>query len=68
MEDKKDLINGNVPQSVIDAVAEYLGEENIRYFKHIRGLKGDINCVLKLNKKKKRHPYTFLFILEKACK
>jgi hypothetical protein len=35
---------------------EWLGEEGIRYFKHLKGLKGDVFPVLKLNVKTKGMP------------
>lgn len=37
----------------INALKEYLGEEGIRYFKHLKGLKGDVFPVLRLNDKTK---------------
>lgn len=40
----------------------WLGEENIRYFKHLKGLKGSVFPVLKLNMDRKglpAHPVHF---------
>lgn len=34
----------------------WLGEENVRYFKHLKGLKGSVFPVLKLNMDKKGLP------------
>ena len=34
------------------AFKEWLGEDGIRYFKHLKGLKGTVVPVLKLNKEK----------------
>lgn len=45
-----------IPQTLTDKVFDWLGKENIIWFKHIKGLKGEINCVLKLNFKKKHIP------------
>lgn len=45
-----------VPQSVIDCVGEFLGKDNIRWFYWVKRLKGSINCVLKLNFKRKFIP------------
>lgn len=45
-----------IPQTLTDKVFNWLGKENIIWFKHIKGLKGEINCVLKLNFKKKHIP------------
>lgn len=36
----------------IEALRKYLGDENLRYFKHLKGLKGSVFPVLKLNAKK----------------
>lgn len=55
--EEKGTINGNVPEAITQQVADYLGEENIRYFKHIRGLKGEINTILRLNRSKKGIPF-----------
>ena len=38
------------------AFKEWLGEDGIRYFKHLKGLKGTVVPVLKLNYKKKGMP------------
>ena len=45
-----------INQEHIDAVAEYLGEENIRYFKHLKGLTGDVFPVLRINRERKGIP------------
>lgn len=45
-----------IPDSLIEKVRGWLGEDNIRWFAHIKGLKGSVNCVLKLNFKRKRIP------------
>ena len=40
----------------ISGLKEWLGEEGIRYFKHLKGLKGDAFPVLRLNVKTKGMP------------
>lgn len=45
-----------ITMKILLNVAEYLGDDNIRWFGHIRGLKGSVNCTLKLNFKKKHLP------------
>lgn len=43
-------------QSLVDKVYEWIGEENVRYFKHLKGLTGTVSPVLKLNMKRKFIP------------
>lgn len=43
-------------ESLIDKVYEWIGEENVRYFKHLKGLTGTVSPVLKLNMKRKFIP------------
>jgi hypothetical protein len=43
-------------KSIIDKVGAFLGEENIRWFAHVKGLKGEIDAVLRLNMKRKFLP------------
>lgn len=43
-------------QSLVDKVYEWIGEENVRYFKHLKGLTGTVSPVLKLNQKRKFLP------------
>ena len=38
-----------ITQQHIDALKKYLGEENLRYFRHLKGLKGSVFPILKLN-------------------
>lgn len=45
-----------IEQRHVDAVREYLGEENLRFFRHLKGLKGEVFPVLKLNYRKKGIP------------
>lgn len=45
-----------ITQQHIDALRKYLGEENIRYFRHLKGLKGCVYPVLRLNFNKKHIP------------
>lgn len=45
-----------IEQRHIDAVRKYLGGENLRYFSHLKGLKGEVFPVLKLNYRKKGIP------------
>lgn len=40
----------------IEALKLWLGEENIRWFKHLKGLTGTVFPVLKLNEKRKGMP------------
>jgi hypothetical protein len=49
-------MNTETQESLVDKMYEYLGQENLRYFKHIKGLKGKYNTVLKLNRKRKGIP------------
>lgn len=52
----------NIPQSLVEKTFNWLGRENVIWFKHIRGLKGGVNTVLKLNYKKRgipAHPIHF---------
>lgn len=46
-----------IPETLIDKFYNFLGEENLRYFKHLKGLKGNYSPVLKLNPKKKFIPF-----------
>lgn len=49
-------------EEYVKALKQWLGEENIRYFKHLKGLKGEVFPVLKLNYNKKgipAHPVHF---------
>lgn len=43
-------------EEYVKALKQWLGEENIRYFKHLKGLKGKVFPVLKLNYNKKGIP------------
>lgn len=43
-------------QSLVDKIYEWIGEENVRYFKHLKGLTGTVSPVLKLNQKRKFLP------------
>lgn len=45
-----------VEQTLIDKVFDFLGRENVLWFKHIKGLKGNINCILRLNFDRKHIP------------
>ena len=45
-----------IEQRHIDAVRKYLGGENLRYFSHLKGLKGEVFPVLKLNYRKNGIP------------
>ena len=46
-----------ITQQHIDAFKKYLGEENLRYFRHLKGLKGSVFPVLRLNFIRKGIPY-----------
>ena len=46
-----------INQQHIDALRKYLGEENLRYFKHLKGLKGCVFPVLRLNFNRKHIPF-----------
>lgn len=46
----------DIEQSILDKVRSFLGEENIRWFSHVKGLKGSINTVLRHNFNKKHIP------------
>lgn len=45
-----------ITQHHIDELKKYLGDENLRYFKHLKGLKGEAFPILNLNYKKKGIP------------
>ncbi|HET6255842.1 MAG TPA: hypothetical protein VFE32_17325 [Puia sp.] len=45
-----------IQQSIIEKVAAFIGKENIRWFRHVKGLKGGINVILRLNFQKKKIP------------
>lgn len=45
-----------IQQTIIDKVGNWLGKENVRWFGHIKGLKGRVNTVLRLNYAKKHMP------------
>lgn len=49
-------MNKIISDELVAKVFDWLGEENIRWFRHIKNLKGSVNCVLKLNFKKKHIP------------
>ena len=40
----------------IESLKKYLGEENLRYFRHLKCLKGSVFPILKLNYKRKGIP------------
>ena len=40
----------------IESLKKYLGEENLRYFRHLKGLKGSVFPILKLNYTRKGIP------------
>lgn len=45
-----------IQDSLIDKLYAYLGDENVRYFKHLKGLTGTYAPVLRLNFAKKHIP------------
>ena len=45
-----------INQSLIKKLYDWLGKENLRWFKHLKGLKGTYSPVLKLNRKRKFIP------------
>lgn len=45
-----------ITQQHIDALRKYLGEENLRYFRHLKGLTGCVFPVLRLNFSRKGIP------------
>lgn len=40
----------------IESLKKHLGEENLRYFRHLKGLNGSVFPILKLNYKRKGIP------------
>ena len=44
--------NSKLTSEEMAAFKEWLGEDGIRYFRHLKGLKGTVVPVLKLNKEK----------------
>jgi len=55
-----------ITPAIIDAVAKFLGEDKIRWFAHVKGLKGKINTILLLNPKKKGMSYYYVSMREGA--
>ena len=53
-----------IEQRHIDAIKQYLGEENLRYFRHLKGLKGEVFPTLMLNQKKKLIPAHHVYLRE----
>ncbi len=45
-----------IAETLKDKLFKWLGEENLRWFKHLKGLTGTISPVLSLNIKRKRIP------------
>ncbi len=45
-----------IDDSLVDKFYHYIGEEGLRYFKHLKGLKGTCSPVLKLNAERKGIP------------
>ena len=45
-----------MPLSIVEAVGKFIGPENIRWFGHVKGLKGEVSAVLRLNFKRKYMP------------
>ena len=45
-----------IKDSLKQKLFEWLGEENLRYFKHLKGLTGTVSPVLKLNRERKMIP------------
>ena len=43
-------------EELADKLYNWIGEENLRYFKHLKGLTGEYAPVLKLNQKRKGIP------------
>lgn len=46
-----------IEQQHVDSARKYPGEENPRYFRHLKGLKGNVFPILKLNYHKKGVPF-----------
>lgn len=46
------MITNKLTSEEMAAFKEWLGEDGIRYFRHLKGLKGTVVPVLKLNKEK----------------
>ena len=53
-----------IEQRHIDAIKQYLGDENLRYFRHLKGLKGEVFPTLRLNQKKKLIPVHSVYLRE----
>lgn len=49
---------------ILDKVGAFLGEENIRWFAHVKGLKGRVDANLKLNYKRKHMPIHPIYLRE----
>lgn len=45
-----------IENSTVEALYDFLGYDNLRYFDVIKRVKGDINCVLRLNASKRGIP------------
>jgi len=48
--------NIKITDKLIDDLFNWLGDYNLKYFKHLKGLTGTYSPVLKLNKKRKGIP------------
>lgn len=45
-----------IKEKYVEALKNWLGEENVRWFKHLKGLTGEVFLVLRLNAKRKGIP------------
>lgn len=50
------LFSQTIPASLSQAVFDWMGRENIRWFRLIKHLKGSLDAILKLNYKRKGIP------------
>jgi hypothetical protein len=46
----------NIPESLIEKVFNWMSKDNVRWFKHMKGLKGSVDAVLRLNYTRKKIP------------
>lgn len=45
-----------ITEDMIESVRKFIGDDNVRWFAHVKGLKGSVNSVLRLNANKKFLP------------
>lgn len=57
-------MENNITQKHIDAIKGFLGSDGLNFFKHLKGLKGEVYPVLRLNFKRKKIPCWPVYLRE----